>query len=63
TADIDLAIRPHPPLVTPPSNLANGFVISYPGAVPPGYTVVSRYQGVWLLCRGTVCGQKDRSHE
>lgn len=55
TADIDLAIRPHPPLVMPPSNLTNGFVISYPGEVPQGYTVASRYHGVWLLCRGTIC--------
>lgn len=55
TADIDLAVRPHPPLVRPPSNLTNGYVLSYPRDVPPDYAVVSRYHGVWLLCRGVEC--------
>lgn len=63
TADIDLAIRPHPPLVTPPINFSNGFVISYPGNVPKGDIVVSKYQGAWLLCRGIVCGQRSLKNE
>lgn len=62
TADIDLAIRPRPPLAMPPSNLTSGFVISYPGAVPQGYTVVSRYQGAWLLCYGKIC-ERSKDYE
>ncbi len=58
TADIDLAIRPHPPLVRPPSDLTNGYVLSYPGDVPKNYSVVSKYHGAWLLCCGIVCAHK-----
>lgn len=62
TADIDLAIKPRPPLEMPPPSLTNGFVISYPGQVPHGYHVVSRYQGAWLLCHGAIC-QRTQHYE
>ncbi len=57
-ADIDLAIAPLAPLVLPPPNLGNGFVISYPGAIPSGYKVTEKYQGAWLLCHGTACKEE-----
>ena len=59
TAVIDLAIRPYQPLVEPPPNLTNGYVISYPGDVPLGYKVVSKYHGAWLLCHGSICDDKE----
>lgn len=58
TAQIDLAIAPRPPLVTPPQVLEHGFVIAeHPD--PAMGKVYRTYRGLYLMCKGNACGKLD----
>ncbi len=63
TAHIDVARLPQPPLVFPPAEWNNGFVIAYApdprlGAVAAQYRLGGN--DLYLLCRGTACSPEQR---
>ncbi len=63
TAHIDVARLPQPPLVSPPAEWSNGFVIAYApnpqlGAVAAQYRLGGN--DLYLLCRGTACNPEKR---
>ena len=63
TAHIDVARLPQPPLVSPPAEWSNGFVIAYApnpqlGAVAAQYRLGGN--DLYLLCRGTACNPEQR---
>lgn len=59
-AYIDVARLPQPPLVFPPAEWRNGFVIAYKPNPKLGVVAVQYRLGgndLYLLCRGTACGK------
>lgn len=54
-ATIDVAIAPRPPLVRPPPQFSDGFVLA-PDDAPVRGRLVRAYRGTYLLCRGSACG-------
>lgn len=63
TAHIDVARLPQPPLVFPPAEWSNGFVIAYEpnsklGAVAAQYRLGGN--DLYLLCRGAACKLEQR---